>query len=169
MFTLTTFEKWDEVLAQRPPPEDIRFSYTMVSYARSVAHAPKGEWAEAQASLNTVSTIGTATPEGAEGKTALSIAVHALSVEIATRRGDLEAGIHHFSEAAKIGDAGLYFEPSKWYYPSALARRRARESWSPYRGRERVLRGSPSLSGKRVVSIRVCAVTSSAGEDRRSG
>ena len=42
---------------------------------------------------------------------------HALSGEIATRRGDLEAGINHFREAAKIEDAGLYFEPPKWYYP----------------------------------------------------
>ena len=56
-------------------------------------------------------------PEGADGKTALSIAVHALSGEIATRRGDLEAGINHFREAVKIEDAGLYFEPPKWYYP----------------------------------------------------
>jgi predicted Zn-dependent protease len=56
-------------------------------------------------------------PDGADGKTPLSIAVHALSGEIATRRGDLDAGINHFREAAKIEDAGLYFEPPKWYYP----------------------------------------------------
>ena len=64
-----------------------------------------------------VTAINAATPDGAEGKTALSIAVHALSGEIATRRGDLDAGINHFREAAKIEDAGLYFEPPKWYYP----------------------------------------------------
>jgi tetratricopeptide (TPR) repeat protein len=64
-----------------------------------------------------VTGINAATPEGADGKTALSIAVHALSGEIATRHGDLEAGINHFREAVKIEDAGLYFEPPKWYYP----------------------------------------------------
>ncbi|HRI40030.1 MAG TPA: tetratricopeptide repeat protein, partial [Nitrospira sp.] len=37
--------------------------------------------------------------------------------EIATRRGDFEVGITHFKEAVKIEDAGLYFEPPKWYYP----------------------------------------------------
>jgi tetratricopeptide (TPR) repeat protein len=31
--------------------------------------------------------------------------------------GDFDAGIKHFREAAKIEDAGLYFEPPKWYYP----------------------------------------------------
>ncbi len=115
--TLTTFGKWDEVLAAPLPPEDIRFSYAMASYARGVAHAAKGEWAEAQAALDTVKAADTATPEGAEGKTALSVAAEALSGEIATRRGDLDAGIDHFRAAAKIEDGGLYFEPPKWYYP----------------------------------------------------
>ncbi|MDX2251762.1 MAG: tetratricopeptide repeat protein [Nitrospira sp.] len=115
--TLTTFGKWDEVLAQPLPPEDIRFSYAMASYARGVAYAAKGEWAEAQAALDTVTAADAVTPDGAEGKTALSIAVHALTGEIATRRGDVDAGITHFREAAKIEDGGLYFEPPKWYYP----------------------------------------------------
>jgi len=64
-----------------------------------------------------VTAINAATPEGVEGKMALLIAVHALSGEIATRRGDFEAGISHFREAATIEDGGLYFEPPKWYYP----------------------------------------------------
>ncbi|MGE0643962.1 MAG: tetratricopeptide repeat protein [Nitrospira sp.] len=116
-FALTTFGKWDEVLAEPLPPEDIPFSYTMAQYARGVAHAAKGEWAEAQTVLDLVTAADAATLEGAEGKTALSIAVHALSGEIATRRGDFNTGITHFREAAKIEDGGLYFEPPKWYYP----------------------------------------------------
>ena len=117
VLTLTTFGKWDDVLAQPLPPADLRFSYAMAYYARGVAHAAKGQWAEAQAALDTVTAINAATPEGAEMKTPLSIAVHALSGEIATRRGDLDAGVNHFREAAKIEDGGLYFEPPKWYYP----------------------------------------------------
>ncbi len=115
--TLTTFGQWDDVLAAPLPPADIRFSYALASYARGVAHAAKGQWAEAHAALDRVTAINAATPEAADGKTALSIAVHALSGEIATRRGDLDAGITHFREAATIEDAGLYFEPPKWYYP----------------------------------------------------
>ena len=115
--TLTTFGKWDEVLAEPLPPADLRFSYAMAHYARGVAQAAKARWAEAQAALDTVRRINAATPEGADGKTALSIAVSALSGEIATRRGDLDTGINYFREAAKIEDAGLYFEPPKWYYP----------------------------------------------------
>jgi tetratricopeptide (TPR) repeat protein len=117
VLTLTTFGKWDDVRAEPLPPADIRFSYAMAHYARGVARAAKGRWAEAQAALDTVTAIHSATPDGADGKTALSIAVHALAGEIATRRGDIEAGTNHFREAAKIEDAGLYFEPPKWYYP----------------------------------------------------
>jgi tetratricopeptide (TPR) repeat protein len=114
---LTTFGKWDEVLAEPLPPEDIRFSYAMASYARGVAHSAKGQWAEAQTALDTVTAINAATPDGVDGKMALSIAVHALSGEIATRQSDLDAGINHFREAANIEDVVLYFEPPKWYYP----------------------------------------------------
>ena len=90
----------------------------MAYYAGGVAHAAKGQWAEAQAALDTVTAINATTPEGADGKTALSIAVHALSGEIATRRDDLDAGINHFREAAKIEDAGLdVFEPPSGIYP----------------------------------------------------
>lgn len=117
VLTLTTFGKWDEVLAAPLPPEDIRFASAMASYARGVAYAAKAEWSEAQDALGRVTAADAATPEGAEGKTALSIAVQALSGEIATRRGDFESGITHFREALKIEDAGLYFEPPKWYYP----------------------------------------------------
>jgi tetratricopeptide (TPR) repeat protein len=117
LLTLTTFGKWDDVLAEPLPPEDIRFSYAMAQYARGVAHAAKAQWTEAQAALDTVTAINAATPEGADGKTALSIAVYALAGEIATRRGDLETGTINFRKAAKIEDAGLYFEPPKWYYP----------------------------------------------------
>lgn len=117
VLTLTTFGKWDEVLAAPLPPDDIRFSYAMAQYARGVAHAAKAEWADAQAALDNVTASDAATPEGAEGKTALLIAVQALSGEIAVRRGEVDAAITHFEEAVKIEDAGLYFEPPKWYYP----------------------------------------------------
>ena len=117
VLTLTTFGKWDDVLAEPLPPSDLRFSYAMANYARGVAHAAKGQWVEAQAALDSVTAINAATPQDAEGKTALSIAVYALSGEIATRRGDFDAATNHFRKAAKIEDGGLYFEPPKWYYP----------------------------------------------------
>jgi tetratricopeptide (TPR) repeat protein len=117
VLTLTTFGKWDDVLAQPLPPSDIRFPYAMAQYARGVAYAAKGQWAEAQAALDTVKAIDAATPKDAESKTAVSVAVHALLGEIADRRGDSNGAIAHFRQAMAIEDAALYFEPPKWYNP----------------------------------------------------
>jgi len=115
--TLTTFGRWDEVLAEPLPPSDIRFPFAMAYYARGVAHAAKGQFAEAAAALDTVKAIDAATAADAESKTAVSIAVHALMAEIASRSGKHAEAVTHFREALKIEDAGLYFEPPKWYYP----------------------------------------------------
>jgi tetratricopeptide (TPR) repeat protein len=117
VLTLTTFGRWDDVLAQPLPPPDIRMPLAMAYYARGVAYAAKGQPAEAQTALDTVKAIDAATPADAPAKTPVSIAVHALMGEIATRSGKLDEGIAHFREALKIEDAGLYFEPPKWYYP----------------------------------------------------
>jgi len=117
VLTLTTFGRWDDVLAEPLPPADIRMPLAMAYYARGVAHAAKGQLAEAQTALDTVKAIDAATPADDPAKTPVSIAVHALMGEIATRSGKFDEGIGHFREALKIEDAGLYFEPPKWYYP----------------------------------------------------
>jgi tetratricopeptide (TPR) repeat protein len=117
VLTLTTFGRWDEVLAQPLPPSDLRMPLSMAYYARGVAYAAKGQAAEAAIALDTVKAIDAATPADDPAKTPVSIAVHALMGEIATRGGKLDEGIAHFREALKIEDAGLYFEPPKWYYP----------------------------------------------------
>ncbi|MEO8192853.1 MAG: hypothetical protein ABI681_03310 [Gemmatimonadales bacterium] len=117
VLTLTTFGRWNDVLAEPLPPADLRFPTAMAYYARGVAYAGKGDFANAKIALDSVVAIDKATPADAESKTPVSIAVHALMGEIATRSGDTNAGIAHFGEALKIEDAGLYFEPPKWYYP----------------------------------------------------
>jgi tetratricopeptide (TPR) repeat protein len=115
--TLTTFGKWDEVLAEPLPPATMRFPTAMAYYARGVAHAAKGDFANAQVALDSVQAIEGATKADNEFKSPISIAMHALMGEIASRKGDLNGGVAHFREALKIEDAGLYFEPPKWYYP----------------------------------------------------
>ncbi len=117
VLTLTTFGRWDDVLAEPLPPSDIRMPLALAYYARGVAHAAKGQLAEARVALDTVKAVDAATPADAETKTPVSIAVHALIAEIAARSGKHDEAIAHFREALKIEDAGLYFEPPKWYYP----------------------------------------------------
>jgi tetratricopeptide (TPR) repeat protein len=115
--TLTTFGRWDEILAEPLPPSDIRMPLAMAYYARGVAYAAKGQEAEAGQALDTVKAIDAATKADDPAQTPVSIAVHALMGEIATRGGRVDEGLAHFQDALKIEDAGLYFEPPKWYYP----------------------------------------------------
>jgi tetratricopeptide (TPR) repeat protein len=115
--TLTSFGRWDDVLAEPLPPADLRMPTAMAWYARGVASAAKGRGADAAAALDTVKAIDAATPADNPAKTPVSIAVHALMGEIATRSGKVEDGVAHFRQALAIEDKGLYFEPPKWYYP----------------------------------------------------
>jgi tetratricopeptide (TPR) repeat protein len=117
VLTLTTFGRWDDVLAEPLPPAELRFPTAMATYARGVAFAAKGDAVNAKAALDTVIAINNATPADNEHKAPISIAVHALMGEIAARSGNPGAAIPHFQEALKIEDKGLYFEPPKWYYP----------------------------------------------------
>ena len=117
VLTLTTFGRWDDILAEPVPPVDLRFPTAMVRYARGVAYAAKGDFAKANAELDTVVAINKATPDDSEFKPPIAIAVHALMGEIAARSGKPDAAIPHFREALAIEDKGLYFEPPKWYYP----------------------------------------------------
>jgi tetratricopeptide (TPR) repeat protein len=115
--TLTTFGRWDEVLAEPLPRPSMRFPTAMAYYARGVAYAAKGDAANAKIALDSVVAIDRATKADNEFKSPIGIAVHALMGEIAARSGDPNGAIPHFREALKIEDAGLYFEPPKWYYP----------------------------------------------------
>lgn len=123
LLTLVTFGRWDEVLQAPVPPADLPFSVGLANYARGVAFAAKGRWAAADAALDTLQRIaGTTDPRYVAAgwvtpKAVLDIATHALMGEIATRRGELDAGIAHFREAAALEDGMLYVEPPDWYYP----------------------------------------------------
>lgn len=121
--TLVTFGRWDDLLAAPVPPVELAYSRAMAQYARGVALAAKGRFADAQAALDTVKQIasGGVAAYAAAGwgtpSTNLQIAVHALTAEIAARQGDFNTAITHFQAAQKIEDAQLYTEPPDWYYP----------------------------------------------------
>lgn len=121
--TYVTFGRWEELLALPLPPTDLAYSRGMAQYARGVAFAATGRWAEAQAALDTVKQIGAASTQGYKAAgwvtpgTNLQIAAHVLAGEIAARQGQLDQAIAHFREGMKLEDGLLYFEPPDWYYP----------------------------------------------------
>ncbi|MGI9043545.1 MAG: tetratricopeptide repeat protein, partial [Gemmatimonadaceae bacterium] len=109
--------RWDDILAEPLPPATLRMPTAMAWYARGVAHAAKGDFANARVALDSVVAIDKATPADNEFKGPVGIAMHALMGEIATRSGNQDEAIAHFREAHMIEDQALYFEPPKWYYP----------------------------------------------------
>jgi tetratricopeptide (TPR) repeat protein len=114
--TLVTFGRWDEVLSTPAPPRELRFATGLVEYARGVAHAARGNQAEARAALDTVRAIARG-DHGEMGVAVLEIAWHSLAGEIEARAGRLPAAAGHFRAAVEIEDELLYFEPPPWYYP----------------------------------------------------
>jgi len=121
--TLVSFGRWDELLAMPLPPAELPYSVAMVQYARGVALAATGRFAEAQAALNAVKQIATAGVQAYAGagwttpSTNLDIAMHALAGEIAARQDSLSSAVLHFRAALAIEDDQLYTEPPDWYYP----------------------------------------------------
>ena len=121
--TLVTFGRWDDLLAKPLPPADLPYSRAMAQYARGVALAAKGQFAAAQAALDTVKQIAAAgirayaSAGWTTPSTNLQIAEHALAGEIAARQGKHDEAAAHFRAAQKIEDEQLYTEPPDWYYP----------------------------------------------------
>jgi tetratricopeptide (TPR) repeat protein len=114
--TLVTFGRWDDVLSTPEPPRDLRFATGMVSYARGVAHAAKGDAAAAGAALDTLRRIA-GEPHDEMNVPVLQLALHALQGEIAFRGGDLDGAARHFRAAVALEDELPYMEPPHWYYP----------------------------------------------------
>ena len=124
--TLITFGKWDDILKLPMPPSDLRVSTGLADYARGVAFAAKGQFADADAMLDSVKQIAAGTTPhdqvamsagAGENKTVMEIAMHALMGEIAQRHEQLDAAVAHFREAAKLEDSFNYIEPPQWYFP----------------------------------------------------
>ncbi|MGH7568830.1 MAG: hypothetical protein ACREL9_07660 [Gemmatimonadales bacterium] len=124
--TLTSFGRWNDVLSEPLPPSDLRYSTALAYYARGIALAATGRWAEAEAALDTVKAVSAeagqeipkfAVTSAETNKIVYTIAAHALMGEIAARRGQLDEAIAHFKAAIALEDGLQYIEPPTWYYP----------------------------------------------------
>ena len=111
--TLLTFGRWQEVLEEPLPPEELTHATLMARYARSTAFAALGRMDEANAVREAIGELTAA--DGASP--VASIINHVLAGEIALRSGDPDEAAVHFAAAVDIEDGMLYEEPPLWYYP----------------------------------------------------
>jgi tetratricopeptide (TPR) repeat protein len=115
--TLLTFGRWQEVLAEPLPPEELAEASILARYARGVAHAALGDLDSARAALAEVERRAAGYPGDPATSPIPHIAPRVLAGEMALRSGDAAGAVTHFRAAADIEDALLYEEPPLWYYP----------------------------------------------------
>lgn len=113
---LVNFGRWDEVLAQPVPGEELPLAHGLAQYARGVALAAKGDGDGARSALEALGRQHAAV-EAEPARTVLALASSALQGEIAARGGDVDAAVPHYRRAVEMEDGLGYMEPPHWFYP----------------------------------------------------
>ncbi len=122
-FAPVRFGKWEQVLAEPAPPDDLRYALGMWHWARGMALAATGKIDEAGAEQVALAAI---TQEDAvkqlaflEGPASelLEIASHVLAAEIASKRGNHDAALAELEAAQRMEHALHYTEPPPWPIP----------------------------------------------------
>jgi tetratricopeptide (TPR) repeat protein len=121
-FALARFAKWDEILREPAPAQDMRYTKGMWHYARGMAFAATGKPDDAAIERDSLAAIAAATPPEAmaglnSAAALLKLAAGVLNGECAVRAGRHEEAIQSFRSAVAEEDSLHYDEPPAWYYP----------------------------------------------------
>lgn len=119
------FEKWDDILAQKPPAHGTLFMRGVWHYARASALVAKGRLAEAEkelAALRTIVADPALVKEPASFSTnnatsILRVAPEVVAGELAAKRKDFDRALLHLERAARFEDTLIYQEPADWHSP----------------------------------------------------
>jgi tetratricopeptide (TPR) repeat protein len=120
---LVRFGKWQEILNEPQPPEDLRYMTGIWHYARALAFVATEQMEDAkkeQASLETLVTGFDAKREMMGRNTArdlLSIAAQIVAGELAAKQDKTTEAVQYLEKAVAIQDQLQYTEPPPWYYP----------------------------------------------------
>ena len=122
-FAPVRFGKWDQVLAEPAPPDDLRYALGMYHWARGMALAATGRLDEAAAERDALAAISVEDAvkklEFLEGSAAqlLEVATHVLTGELAGRQGNHDVAIAELETAHQKEYALRYTEPPAWPLP----------------------------------------------------
>lgn len=113
--TYLTFGRWQKLLEEPLPPEELTHATLMARYARGVAFAAQGRMEQANEILEIVSGSAAITDPAVNPVPAIT--AYVLAGEIALRGGSPDVAVEHFQAAVALEDGMLYEEPPLWYYP----------------------------------------------------
>lgn len=119
---LMRFGRWDDVLAEPPPPDYLPISAAMRHFSRAVAFAAKKQATDAaRAQSDFLAAAGRVPKEAVFGNNTahevLAVAEHMLAGELAYQRGSMDEAIAELREAVRIEDRLTYNEPPDWLQP----------------------------------------------------
>jgi tetratricopeptide (TPR) repeat protein len=123
LFTLVRFGKWDAILKQPQPPEDLTYAVGIWHYARGRALAGFGKLDAAAGELDSLAKSIAAMPPDRllmrhRADHLLSVAYYLLAGDLAERQKRTDTAIVHLREAVRLQDALRYDEPPAWFYPT---------------------------------------------------
>jgi predicted Zn-dependent protease len=142
---LARFGRWNEVLEEPAPPEDLKYTTGFYHYTRGLAFSATGKPAQAKTERDKLAEIEAAMPTDAMAnlnsmKGLLGIALRHLDADLATRAGRTDAAVKLLREAVAMEDDLTYDEPPAWYHPmrqvlgnTLLAAGRAKEAEAAFR------------------------------------
>lgn len=123
LFALARFGRWEEILKEPAPPEDLPFARGSWHYARGLALVRTGQPGEAAKELVMLEKIAATTPPERmlqvvnSSKSVLILASRVLGGELEAGRGQMGPAIRHLKEAVQRQDELRYMEPPPFYYP----------------------------------------------------
>ncbi len=140
------FGKWEQILAEPAPPDDLRYALGMYHWARGMALANTDKLDEAAQERDAVGSLAAedavkslAFLEGAASQL-LEIAGHMLAGEILGKRGEADKAVRELDAAQAAEYALAYAEPPGWPLPvrqyqgaALLAAGRAADAETAYR------------------------------------
>jgi len=121
--TLVRFGKWNAVLAEPLPSQDLKLVVAISHYARGFAFANKGDFKQARAERAKLAAMkgddGLARLDraGMPASQMTQLALDLVDGEIARKSGHLDEAINDFTKARAIELALPYNEPPNWHQP----------------------------------------------------
>jgi len=119
LFALLRFQRWDDILAEKPPDSRLLASTALWHFARAGALAAKGRRAEAVEERQKFASARKKAPADwmwLNNKASSILDVAGASLEARLAQSDA-AAIPHWRRAVELQDKLAYEEPPPWFYP----------------------------------------------------